>query len=91
MTLHTGPGCSISADGADFSGTIVSSECTSDAEDNEGCKITTDDTATYGAGFNADGGGVYASEWTPSFISVYFFPRASIPADILGPSPDPSS
>ena len=49
---------------------------------------------SYGTSFNAGGGGVYALEWTDSFIQVWFFPRNSptFPAtDQLTVSPDPSS
>jgi hypothetical protein len=45
---------------------------------------------TFGAGFNAIGGGVCATEWTSTLISVYFFPRNAIPADITSGNPDPS-
>lgn len=30
-------------------------------------------------------------EWTSDAISVFFFPRASIPADVLGENPDPKT
>ena len=30
-------------------------------------------------------------EWTSSAISIYFFPRGSVPSDVLGSSPNPSS
>ena len=46
---------------------------------------------SYGAGFNANGGGVYATEWTSQSINIYFFPRASIPGDISSGNPDPST
>lgn len=58
---------------------------------NNGCGTTTTDTQNYGSGFNAIGGGVYALDWTSSHISVYFFPRNSIPEDISSGNPDPSS
>jgi hypothetical protein len=32
---------------------------------------------SYGTAFNAAGGGVYATEWTPTSISVWFIPRSS--------------
>ena len=41
-------------------------------------------------GFDAIGGGVYATEWTSTAISIYFFPRNAIPADITSGNPDPS-
>ena len=90
MTLHTGPGCTISNNGG-MSGSLVSSSCVSGSGNNQGCQIATQNTATYGSNFNSNGGGVYAMEWTASAISVYFFPRGSIPSDALGSSPNPSS
>lgn len=92
MTLHTGEGCTITNNDA-FSGTIGTSNCWTDAPDQEanaGCQITTSNTETYGSGFNANNGGVYATEWTSSAISIFFFPRGSIPSDITNGSPEPS-
>lgn len=89
MTLHTGAGCSITNNGA-FSGSLVSTDCDASVNGNEGCQISTSNTATYGSDFNAADGGVYATEWTSSAISVFFFPRGSIPSDITDGSPDPS-
>ncbi len=99
MTLHTGPDCSISSSTNDstnslFSGSIKTNNCDVNAQGqdkNAGCGITTTDTRTYGTGFNQNGGGVYATEWTGSSISVYFFPRGSVPSDIDSGSPDPST
>ncbi|KAK0309485.1 hypothetical protein LTR01_004592 [Friedmanniomyces endolithicus] len=66
-----------------------------------GCSITNNDAFSgsistsncdvNAAGFNANNGGVYATEWTSSAISIYFFPRGSIPSDITSGSPEPSS
>lgn len=83
-------GCSISNNKA-FSGSITSSNCVSGSGDNTGCQIATQDTATYGTEFNNNKGGVYATEWDDSAISIYWFPRNSIPSDVTGGSPDPSS
>ncbi|KAK4897057.1 hypothetical protein LTR49_028056 [Elasticomyces elasticus] len=92
MTLHTGEGCSITDAGV-FSGSIVTADCWIDDPDqatNSGCQIAASSTDTYGSGFNENNGGVYATEWTDSAISVFFFPRGSIPSDITDGSPDPS-
>ncbi|KAI6228853.1 Beta 1,3 (4)-glucanase [Aphelenchoides fujianensis] len=83
MTLHTTPNCSIRAGG--FSGHVVTRNCAVDAKgqpEDSGCSIETDDTRTYGAGFNRVNGGVYALQWTSTAIKIWFFPRARIPADI---------
>lgn len=93
MTLHTGPGCRISRD-SDMLGKVSTDNCDVNAEgqgNNEGCQIKTDDTRTYGTGFNENKGGVYATEITSDFINIFFFPRGSLPSDISSASPDPSS
>jgi len=48
-------------------------------------------TSSYGTGFNAIGGGVYAMQWTSDYIRVWFFPRGSVPADITTGTPNPSA
>jgi hypothetical protein len=92
MTLHTSGSCSISGNGG-FSGGMATSNCDVNAPGqgtNEGCKISSSNSVSYGSGFNANGGGVYATEWTSDAISVWFFPRGSIPSDVSGSNPDPS-
>lgn len=92
MTLHTGPNCGISTTGA-FSGKVATSNCDVNAKgqaQNAGCSIDTADDTSYGDGFNDGNGGVYATEWTSDSISIYYFPRSSIPSDITSGSPDPS-
>jgi hypothetical protein len=42
----------------------------------------------FGDNFNTNGGGVYAMQWTDTFIKTWFFPRNSIPASIACGSPD---
>ena len=93
MTLHTGPGCSISTAGG-FSGEVKTSNCWVDAPNqgtNDGCGIDAVETTTYGSGFNSAGGGVYAMEWTAQGITVWQFPRSEIPSDIANGNPVPSS
>ena len=92
MTLHTGSGCTIN-DTGNFSGKLTTPNCDVNAPGqylNAGCQIASHDTATYGTGFNANGGGVYATEWTSDAISIWFFARHSIPDDLSGDDPDPS-
>ncbi|KAL4802665.1 concanavalin A-like lectin/glucanase domain-containing protein [Aspergillus unguis] len=92
MTLHTNEGCTIDSSG--FSGTLLTSNCDVNAAgqaDNAGCGIQHTDSNSYGAGFNAAGGGVYATQWTDEAISIWFFPRSSIPGDISSGNPDPSA
>lgn len=94
MTLHTGPGCQIGSDTSQFAGSVTTPNCDVAAEDqgkNVGCSIKHPSKNSYGAGLNQNGGGVYATAWNADAISIYFFPRGSIPADVLGDSPDPSA
>ncbi|OAL55734.1 hypothetical protein IQ07DRAFT_176723 [Pyrenochaeta sp. DS3sAY3a] len=94
FTLHTGPGCTIGQDTTEFSGSVGTDNCDIAAEGqgvNVGCSIKHPSKQSYGAGLNKIGGGVFATHWTGDAISMFFFPRDSIPADVLGDSPDPSS
>jgi hypothetical protein len=72
-TLHTSAGCEIAARSSDalsISGTVISgTNCDVDATANQGCGIRADSAITYGAGFNRNGGGVYASAY---FIHLVF-------------------
>ncbi|KAF2729114.1 hypothetical protein EJ04DRAFT_77749 [Polyplosphaeria fusca] len=96
MTLHTGPNCAITGNGAQggFSGDVATENCDVNAPDqdkNAGCSIKHPSKQSYGAGLNDIQGGVYATQWTEDAISVFFFPRDSIPKDIASGSPDPST
>lgn len=93
LTLHTSDDCSIQDDGS-FTGTVSTPNCYINApgqSTNAGCDIQDQDTQSYGAGFNVIGGGIIATEWTSSDISIWFFPRGTTPADITAGDPDPSS
>ncbi|EGP87163.1 putative endo-beta-1,3(4)-glucanase [Zymoseptoria tritici IPO323] len=91
MTLHSGPLCT-NLTNTGGTGKVTLTECLSgDGTQNSGCQIATNDSITYGAGFNANKGGVYATEWLADSISMWFFPRGHCPTDALGDCPDPSS
>ncbi|KAL9131692.1 MAG: hypothetical protein Q9217_000433 [Psora testacea] len=87
MTLHTSAGCSIDKSG--FSGSVETTDC-GPSDSNKGCAISSDSDNSFGSGFNAVGGGVYATEWTSQAISIWFWSRSNIPADIQSGSPNPS-
>lgn len=72
------------------SGTTNGLNCDGSQNGNTGCGISSSNTASYGTGFNNVGGGVYATEWTSTYIQTWFFPRGSIPNDITTGSPIPS-
>ena len=82
MTLHTGPGCSITQEGTLESTELVSDNC-NDGDAYMGCGQHASDTLGFGEGFNANGGGVYAMQWTSEHIAVWFFPRGEIPEGVL--------
>lgn len=88
--MHVAGQCTINNKGA--SGTLKYSNCNYNSQDPwgnptnpTGCQVadTNKGTASYGAGFNSIGGGVYALEWTDkNVMNTYFFPRGQIPNDI---------
>jgi hypothetical protein len=72
-------------------GTLTNTNCDSSVDSNSGCNIESPlSSNTYGTVFNTAGGGVYATEWTSSAITIWFFPPNNIPANILNGNPDPS-
>lgn len=92
MTLHTGPNCSIDEHPeTPFSGNVLSTDCESPGNNNAGCAFGDSDPSSYGPGFNAAGGGVYAHLWNKDGIKIWHFKRSSIPQDITSGSPDPST
>lgn len=76
MTLHSNSGC-----------TMVNKNC----QGNQGCGVQQGGPASFGDGFNAANGGVYAMEWTSTAINIWFFGRNNIPAGATGANPDPST
>ncbi|KAK8181541.1 putative endo-1,3(4)-beta-glucanase [Phyllosticta capitalensis] len=88
MTLHTANGCQISETHGAMAGTVSSTDCYAYADGNEGCAVHDDSTSTY-SGFNANKGGVFATQVDPvnQVIQIWFFNRSSIPADIAAGKP----
>jgi len=85
-TLHTNTGCVMTRENnTQFTGKWASKNCLG----NNGCGIIGNPNS-YGAPFNAAGGGVFATEWTQGFIRMYFFPRGKIPADLNTATPNPA-
>lgn len=76
ITMHSGPSCS-----------MIGKSC----EGGGGCSTQVGGPTSYGDGFNNNGGGIYAMEWTSDYINVYFFPHSNAPTDILGVAPDPTT
>ncbi|KAB5545836.1 concanavalin A-like lectin/glucanase domain-containing protein [Coniochaeta sp. 2T2.1] len=48
-------------------------------------------TGSAGDGFNAGGGGVYATAIESTSLKIWFFPKSKIPKDITAGTPDPST
>ncbi|EKJ77538.1 hypothetical protein FPSE_02288 [Fusarium pseudograminearum CS3096] len=91
MSAHTAEGCMLDpADSNLFSGIRRNLDC-GVGTNNVGCGFNPpqSDTSSYGDGFNAVGGGVYAMEWDSEYISIWHFSRGAIPADIEAKQPDP--
>jgi len=73
-TLHTSAGCFMYIDG------ISNPHCVS-GQGQSGCGVNGPENSA-GPGFNANGGGVYATQWTNEAIYMWFFPRGQIPTDL---------
>ncbi|KAF8602547.1 hypothetical protein BDV93DRAFT_190496 [Ceratobasidium sp. AG-I] len=91
MALHTSQGCTLAPE-TQVTGKIVSNDCYNNTNGNQGCIVQMPDNS-YGQSFAANGGGVYALEWssTGKGIQAWFFPRNSIPADLASEHPNPST
>jgi len=89
MTLHTGDGCSMSGVPRSQTGSPGQTNCNVYATGNSGCGVVDASTQSYGQGFNNIRGGVYAVDWTSSYIRIWFWPRNNIPKDISSGNPNP--
>jgi hypothetical protein len=90
MAAHTSPGCTIN--GQNQLGTFQSEDCDTTVNYNSGCGTTADPIVnTYGASSNANGGSVYAMQWTSDYIRIWHFPRSAVPDDLTSGKPDPST
>ncbi len=69
FTLHTAPGCSMSSSDPNalgITGTLTAStDCGAAATGNAGCGVRATESNSFGAPFNSNGGGVYASKFRP--------------------------
>lgn len=90
-TLHTGLNCALpTASNASVTGKLRGTNCYSRPGHNNGCAFSDRNPTSYGAKFNANNGGVFAHVWTDDAITIWYFPRNSIPGDITAKAPDPS-
>jgi len=90
-TVHTSSGCTMNGVTRNQTGTTVGTNCVSSDTNDDGCGVQDTRNISYGNGFNNNGGGVYACEWTNISMKIWFFPRNLIPSDISsGNNPNPS-
>jgi hypothetical protein len=94
-SVHTGSGCTISdaavssIKGADI---VKKGGTNCDANvDTAACGFSDKSTSTFGPGFNAAGGGVFALEFGTAGISMWFFQTGKVPSDITSGAPAPST
>lgn len=91
QTLHTGSGCAMPPESSSsFTGTWLNTNCDVRMTDNAGCGVL-GSAGSFGEGFNANGGGVYAMDWTNELIRVFVFSRDQSPSDVNSANPNPSS
>ncbi|KAL7950179.1 hypothetical protein V8C42DRAFT_341040 [Trichoderma barbatum] len=93
ISAHTADGCTQGTDiGGLYSGEQINTQCAV-GTDNIGCGFhpSGEDTSSYGDGFNAAHGGVYAMEWDSVHIRIWHFPRGLIPRDIVRKQPKPDN
>ncbi|CAE6447912.1 unnamed protein product [Rhizoctonia solani] len=88
-TFHTSDGCTIT-DPQNFTGNLLATDCSAFSDNNAGCGLINDSAASFGAPFNAVGGGVFASRWDSNGIWIWFFHRYTIPNDITNKVPNPA-
>lgn len=90
-TLHTSTGCVPSVGpGGETGNRIGTADCGAGGGFT-GCGVTSDNPSSYGTGFNANGGGVYATLWTDSGFKVWYFASNNVPANIRYGIPDADS
>ncbi|OAF99073.1 uncharacterized protein CC84DRAFT_1048496, partial [Paraphaeosphaeria sporulosa] len=86
--IHATGDCLVDA-ATSQTGTWKSTDCSVGHDDNQGCGTVFTEPFNYGAEFNANGGGVYAMEWTSDTIKIWFFPPTNVPLTLLnGGVPD---
>ena len=75
VTLHTNPGCTMSSSDPNtlgITGSLVdNTDCAVATTANAGCGVRASQTNSFGAPFNSNGGGVYASEWLSALLRVF--------------------
>ncbi|KAH7926045.1 glycoside hydrolase family 16 protein [Leucogyrophana mollusca] len=101
MTLHSGTNLSCTIDTAvstvngtlsTVTGHLMGTNCYSTPTADAGCAFADTDNRSFGYGFNTAEGGVFALLWDASAgMSMWFFARSEIPADLTARAPTPST
>ncbi|KAI0742915.1 concanavalin A-like lectin/glucanase domain-containing protein [Daedaleopsis nitida] len=92
MALHTLDGCTTPQDVSQL-GTTKGANCSEGVDSRVGCATTETQPNSVGAGFATAGGGVWATLFDTTGISIWFWTRSSVPDDVKSAtnSIDPSS
>ncbi|KAG7445068.1 glycoside hydrolase family 16 protein [Guyanagaster necrorhizus] len=83
-TLHTSSGCTMPSSSRAQTGISLVNDCNANDNGNSGCGVQIQNANSYGSGFNNNGGGWYALEWTGSFIKIWFWGRhdSNVPSEV---------
>ncbi|KAI5292364.1 hypothetical protein KEM52_006419 [Ascosphaera acerosa] len=82
--LHLGPGCKVNKD-QDMIGTMTTDDCyvfSSEQPGNQGCVVKAPQNVGYGRNFNKAGGAVLATEITKETVTMWYFARGQVPAEL---------
>ncbi|KAI4156494.1 MAG: hypothetical protein LQ340_000243 [Diploschistes diacapsis] len=86
VTIHTSPGCNVTVGQYGQLGSSGANTKCGIGGGYNGCTVFANTDKSYGTGFNAANGGVYALHWTNSEIKVWLFSEGGVPSDITNQS-----
>ncbi|KAF8347856.1 glycoside hydrolase family 16 protein [Amanita rubescens] len=95
-TLHSAPDstCTLTNAGLEVLGSIMGGKtgvtCASSESADAGCAYQDTNATSFGSGFNAANGGVFAHLWDSTGVTMWHFTRSQIPADIKAKKPNPA-
>jgi len=92
--LHTTQGCQHPPANSTLvaeTGILQQADCFNVTNGNTGCLIREKAANSFGSGFASAGGGAYAMLWTDEALTIWFFTRSAIPADLSTSNPNPAS
>lgn len=78
ISVHSTPGCT--HNGSEYQ--LGTSGTTTDCSEPSGCTVMETSPNSYGSGFAAAGGGVWATQFDVSGIFIWFWSRLNVPASI---------